>query len=201
MVAVLFLYALQFARLRKLPLVTGQRYIQALLEIPRKLQSVLKSSEDIRAVAEKYKDKKNFFFLGRGINYPVALEGSLKLKEIAYVHSEAYPGGEMKHGPLALISKGFPVVAIVTKNQLYEKMKSNVAEVRARGARTIIVATAGDEEIRELADDVIYVPETMELLQPLLNTVPLQLVAYYLAASLGREVDRPRNLAKSVTVE
>jgi len=201
MVAVLFLYALQFGRLRRLPLTPGQRYVHALIEIPRKLQEVLKQHEQIQAIADKYKDEKNFFFLGRGVNYPVALEGSLKLKEIAYVHSEAYPGGEMKHGPLALITKGSPVVAVVTKNQLYEKMKSNVAEVRARGARTIIVATDGDKEIHELADDVIYVPETMELLQPLLNTIPLQLLAYYVAVSLEREVDRPRNLAKSVTVE
>ncbi len=141
------------------------------------------------------------YFLGRGINYPIALEGALKLKEISYIHSEAYPGGEMKHGPIALLSKDFPVLAIMTKDQLYEKMRSNVEEVRARGARLLLIATEGDESAKSLADDIIYVPETMELLQPLVNTIPLQLFAYEIAVALGRDVDRPRNLAKSVTVE
>jgi glucosamine--fructose-6-phosphate aminotransferase (isomerizing) len=131
----------------------------------------------------------------------VALEGALKLKEISYIHSEAYPGGEMKHGPIALLSKDFPVVAIMTKNQLYDKMRSNIEEVRARGARVLLIATEGDEDAKLLSDDVIYVPETMELLEPLLNTIPLQLFAYHIAVALGRDVDRPRNLAKSVTVE
>ena len=139
--------------------------------------------------------------MGRGVNYPVALEGALKLKEISYIHAEGYAGGEMKHGPLALVSKDVPIVAILSKDQLYEKMKSSIQEVRARGARTLVIATVGDEEAKEVADDIIYVPDTMELLEPLLNTIPLQLFAYHIAVALGRDVDRPRNLAKSVTVE
>ncbi|MEK7162129.1 MAG: SIS domain-containing protein, partial [Patescibacteria group bacterium] len=129
------------------------------------------------------------------------LEGALKLKEISYIHCEAFAGGEMKHGPLALISKDVPVVAIMTQNSLYDKMKSNVQEAKARGARILAIATEGDIEVKEVADEVIYVPKTMELLEPLLNTIPLQLFAYHMAVILGRDVDRPRNLAKSVTVE
>ena len=140
-------------------------------------------------------------YLGRGINYPVAMEGSLKLKEITYIHSEAYPGGEMKHGSIALLSPEFPVFAIMTKNQLYDKMRSNAEEIKARQAPIILLATEGDESARELAEDVVFVPSTMELLEPLLNTLPLQLFAYHMAVALGRDVDRPRNLAKSVTVE
>ncbi len=201
MVAILTLYALQFGRLKRLTPATGQRILKALLEVPRKMNQVLNEREKIKQFALQYKDYKNMYFLGRGINYPIALEGSLKLKEIAYIHSEGYPGGEMKHGPIALLSKDFPVLAIMTKDQLYEKMRSNVEEVRARGARLLLIATEGDESAQLLADDVIYVPETMELLQPLINTLPLQIFAYEIAVALGRDVDRPRNLAKSVTVE
>jgi len=152
-------------------------------------------------MAEKYVTMKNCFFLGRGINFPVALEGSLKLKEITYIHSEAYPGGEMKHGPIALLSEDFPVFALMTKNQLYDKMRSNVEEIKARKAPIVLIATQGDEQAKELAQDIIYVPPTMELLEPLLNHIPLQLFAYHMAIYFGRDVDRPRNLAKSVTVE
>lgn len=201
MVAILLLYALQFGRLKRLTVATGQRLVQALAEIPRKMEEILATQKEIETIALKYKDYKDFFYLGRGINFPVALEGSLKLKEISYIHSEAYPGGEMKHGPIALLSSDFPVLAIMTKNQLYDKMRSNVEEVCARKAKIILIATKGDERAKELADDVIYVPETMELLEPLLNTLPLQLFAYTIAVALGRDVDRPRNLAKSVTVE
>lgn len=201
MVAILLLYALQFGRLKRVTLATGQRFLQALREIPEKMQTILDRAEDIRIVAEKYKTYRDFFFLGRGINYPVALEGSLKLKEISYIHSEAYPGGELKHGPLALLSPDFPVFGIMVKDQLYEKMRSNIEEVKARKAPIILLATDGDEKAKELADDVIFVPNTMELLEPLLHTIPLQLFAYYIAVALGRDVDRPRNLAKSVTVE
>jgi glucosamine--fructose-6-phosphate aminotransferase (isomerizing) len=201
MVAILLLYAIQFGRRKRISLATGQRLIHALLEIPGKMQSILQQSDEIKHIALKYAEVKNLFFLGRGINYPVALEGSLKLKEISYIHSEAYPGGEMKHGPIALLSDAFPVFAILTKDQLYDKMVSNIQEARARGARIILLATEGDTEAKELADDVIYVPSTMELLQPLLNSIPLQLFAYHVAVGLGRDVDRPRNLAKSVTVE
>jgi glutamine---fructose-6-phosphate transaminase (isomerizing) len=201
MVATLLLYAVQFGRLKRISLATGQRLLNALIEIPSKMKLILDQNDEIKKIALKYKDMENCFFLGRGNNFPVALEGSLKLKEISYIHSEAYPGGELKHGPIALLSEQFPVIAIMTKNQLYDKMRSNVEEVRARGAKTLILATEGDDGAKDLADDVIYVPPTMELLQPLLNTIPLQLFAYHIAVALERDVDRPRNLAKSVTVE
>jgi glucosamine--fructose-6-phosphate aminotransferase (isomerizing) len=201
MVAALLLCALQFGRLNKLTVATGQRLLAALQEIPEKMKVILQQSDKIKELAEKYKHSRDFFFLGRGINFPVALEGSLKLKEITYIHSEAYPGGEMKHGPIALLSPEFPVLAIMTKNQLYDKMCSNIEEVRARHAPIILVATEGDDKASELAQDIIYVPPTMEVLEPLLNVIPLQLFAYHLAVALGRDVDRPRNLAKSVTVE
>lgn len=201
MVAILLLYALEFGRLHHTTIATGQRILESLSEIPKKMNQILENSDKIKLLAKKYKNYPNFLFLGRGVNYPVALEGSLKLKECTYIHSEAYPGGEMKHGAIALLSEDFPVLAIMTKNQLYEKMKSNVEEIRARKSKIIIIATEGDEDVRELSDDIIYVPKTMELLEPLLNTIPLQLFAYHIATALGRDVDRPRNLAKSVTVE
>ncbi len=200
-IAILVLYALEFGRLKRVTLATGRRLLQALREIPAKMNSVLEQSDKIREIALKYKDAHNFFFIGRGINFPVALEGSLKLKEITYIHSEAYPGGELKHGPLALLSPQFPVFAIMTKDQLYEKMRSNIEEVRARKSPLILLATEGDAHAAELSDDVLYVPDTMELLEPLLHTIPMQLFAYHIAVALGRDVDRPRNLAKSVTVE
>lgn len=201
MIAILLLYALEFGRLKRVTLATGQRLLHALREIPGKMDMILDRADAVKAIAEKYKSSRDFFFLGRGINYPVALEGSLKLKEIAYVHSEAYPGGELKHGPLALLSPEFPVFGIMVKDQLYEKMRSNIEEVKARKAPIILLATDGDDSAKEITEDVLYVPNTMELLEPLLNTIPLQLFAYYVAVALGRDVDRPRNLAKSVTVE
>jgi len=201
MVAVALLYALQFGRARRVSHTTGVRILEALKEIPEKMKSILEQTDKIKELAEKYKDYEDMLFLGRGINYPVALEGSLKLKEISYIHSEAYPGGEMKHGAIALLSPDFPVLGIMTKNSLYDKMRSNIEEVRARGAKVILVATEGDEKAKELSDDVIFVPPTMELLEPLVNTVALQIFAYHTAVLLGKDVDRPRNLAKSVTVE
>lgn len=201
MIAILLLYALQFGRLKRVSLATGQRMVKAMLEIPEKMNLILERNDYIKQIADKYKDYNNCYFLGRGINYSVAREGSLKLKEISYVHSESYPGGEMKHGPIALLSPNFLVVGVMTKNQLYDKMRSNIEEVRARHSKVILIANDGDVSAKELADDVIYVPETMELLEPLLNTLPLQLFAYHIAVTLGRDVDRPRNLAKSVTVE
>ncbi|MEN9557754.1 MAG: hypothetical protein RL141_123 [Candidatus Parcubacteria bacterium] len=201
MVAVLMLYALQFGRLKHTTVATGQRMLQALLNIPANMQMVLQQSDAIKAIAKEYSRYHNILFLGRGVNYPVALEGALKLKEISYIHCEGFAGGEMKHGPLALVSTEVPIIALLTKNALYDKMKSNVQEAKARGARILAIATEGDEEIREVADEVIFVPKTMELLEPLLNTLPLQLLAYHTAVALNRDVDRPRNLAKSVTVE
>src|SRR5262249_23998157 len=159
--------------------------------IPEKMNIILKQNDEIKKLAEIYKNYQNILFMGRGVNYPVALEGALKLEEISYIHAEGLAGGALKHGPLALVSKDVPVVAILTKNQLYEKMKSSIQEVRARGARTLIIATEGDDEAKEVADDIIYVPKTMELLEPLLNTIPLQLLAYHIAVTLGRDVDRP----------
>jgi len=201
MVAILLLYALEFGRLKRVSPATGQRLLYALRDIPKKMQMILDQKDTIKKIADKYAHSQNFFYIGRGANYPVALEGSIKLKEITYIHSEAYPGGELKHGPLALLSENFPVMAIMTKDQLYDKMRSNIEEIRARKSPVILIATEGDEKAKELAEDVIYVPDTMELLEPLLNTIPLQLFAYYTAVALGRDVDRPRNLAKSVTVE
>ncbi|MBP6926666.1 MAG: SIS domain-containing protein, partial [Candidatus Pacebacteria bacterium] len=192
---------LQFGRQRRVAHATGERLLYAMRELPGKMRQVFEQNDHIKEIAEVMKEYKDALFIGRGINYPVALEGSLKLKEISYIHSEAYPGGEMKHGPIALLSKDFPVVAIMTKNQLYDKMRSNIEESRARGAKIILIATEGDEQAKELSDHVIYVPQTMELLEPLVNTIALQLLAYHTAVLLGRDVDRPRNLAKSVTVE
>ncbi|MFH1789564.1 MAG: glutamine--fructose-6-phosphate transaminase (isomerizing) [bacterium] len=201
MIAIMILLALQFGRLKRISLATGQRLLQSLLEIPAKMNEALKQDKEIERIVEKYKNYRNFLYLGRGINYPVAMEGSLKLKEVSYIHSEAYPTGEMKHGPIALLSPDFPVIALMTKNQLYEKNRSNIEEVKARKTPTLLISTLGDESAKEICNDVIYVPDTMELLEPLLNTIPLQLFAYHMAVALGKDVDRPRNLAKSVTVE
>ncbi|PJC53108.1 MAG: glutamine--fructose-6-phosphate transaminase (isomerizing) [Candidatus Magasanikbacteria bacterium CG_4_9_14_0_2_um_filter_41_10] len=201
MVAILLLYALEFGRLKRVSPATGQRLLYALREISGKMQMILERKDEIKRIAEKYAHYTDFFYIGRGSNFPVALEGSIKLKEITYIHSEAYPGGELKHGPLALLSPEFPVMAIMTKDQLYDKMRSNIEEIRARKSPIVLIATDGDAGAKELSDDVMYVPDTMELLQPLLNTIPLQLFAYYTAVALGKDVDRPRNLAKSVTVE
>ncbi len=201
MSAVLILYALQFGRQRRVSVATGHRLLEALEAVPNKIKEVLAQTDQIKAAAERFVQYKNCFFIGRGINFPIALEGAIKLKEISYIHAEAYAGGEMKHGPIALLSPEFPVVAVMTKDQLYDKMRSNVEEVRARKAKVLVIATAGDEAARELADDIIFVPETMELLQPLVTVTALQLFAYHAAVALGRDVDRPRNLAKSVTVE
>lgn len=200
-IAVLLLYAIEFGRNRRLSLATGKRLLEAMLDIPEKMKSIFSQSDKIAALAKKYARYEDFYFLGRGINCVVALEGSLKLKEISYRHSEAYPAGELKHGPIALVSENFPVFSILTNNQLFEKMLSNTEEIKARKAPIIALATDGDERVKDVTSDVIFVPPTMELLEPLLNTIPLQLFAYYVAVELGRDVDRPRNLAKSVTVE
>jgi glucosamine--fructose-6-phosphate aminotransferase (isomerizing) len=201
MVAVLILYALQFGRSRRLGLVQGQEIVRALLNIPEQMKKVLEQSSKIQEIAFAYRQTRDMLFLGRGIQFPVALEGSLKLKEISYIHSEGLPGGEMKHGPIALLSPEFPVFGIMTQNHLYEKMRSNIEEVRARKAPVILIATEGDEEARRLSEHIIYIPKTLELVEPFLTTMVLQLFAYHMAVILGRDVDRPRNLAKSVTVE
>ena len=177
------------------------RWFKALRHLPSALQAVLALEPQVIAWSEIFARKENALFLGRGLHYPIALEGALKLKEISYIHAEAYPAGEMKHGPIALIDEHLPVVVLATKGPLYEKTLSNIQEVRARGGKVIAIATEGDEEIPRLAQDVIYVPEVHPLLAPIVSVVPLQLLAYEIAVLLGRDVDQPRNLAKSVTVE
>ncbi|MCX6778754.1 MAG: glutamine--fructose-6-phosphate transaminase (isomerizing) [Candidatus Magasanikbacteria bacterium] len=200
-VAILMVLALQLGRLTHLPLATGKLIIKSILEIPAKMQEIIKQNEVIKNIAEKYKAYEDFYFIGRGINAPIALEGALKLKEISYVHAEGMPSGELKHGPIALIDDKCPVMAIVTKDSLYEKMVSNVEEIKARHGKLILIATEGDEDVKKLSDDIIYIPKTSEMLSPLLTVVPMQLFAYHMAVLRGKDVDRPRNLAKSVTVE
>lgn len=176
-------------------------FISEMNAIPDRITRVLERSDSIRTAVAKYVDRENWLFLGRGANYPVALEGALKLKEISYIHAEGMPAAEMKHGPIALIDKGMPVVFIATRNSQYEKVLANISEVRSRGGHVIAVATEGDEEIRSMAEEVFYVPQTIEALQPVVNVIPLQLLAYHAAVLRGKDVDKPRNLAKSVTVE
>ncbi|MBI5023152.1 MAG: glutamine--fructose-6-phosphate transaminase (isomerizing) [Candidatus Magasanikbacteria bacterium] len=199
--AILVLLGLQLGRQRRISLVKGQQIIEEIKQIPEKMKKILAQSEDIKKIAEKYQDYEHMFFLGRGINYPLAMEGALKLKEISYIHAEGYPAGEMKHGPIALIDEKCPVFGIMTKDSLYDKTRSNIEEIRARKGKVILLATEGDEEASRLAEDVIFVPSTMEMLEPFLNVLPLQLFAYHMAVLRGKDVDRPRNLAKSVTVE
>jgi glucosamine--fructose-6-phosphate aminotransferase (isomerizing) len=169
--------------------------------IPHKIESLLKHEKHIEELAHKYYKSQDFLFLGRGVHYPVALEGALKLKEISYIHAEGYPAGEMKHGPIALIDENMPVVSIATHTPVYEKVVSNLQEVKARDGKLIVICDEGDEDIRKLADDVIEIPRTVESLQPILSVIPTQLLAYYIALRRGCDVDQPRNLAKSVTVE
>lgn len=175
--------------------------LEELEKIPKKIKTILTQSAKLEKLADKYKDYENFLFVGRRYNYPVALEGALKLKEISYIHAEGYGAGEMKHGPIAMISKNFPTMAIVPQNSVSEKMFSNLEEIKARNGPIFAIATEEDEKILELADDVFYIPKTIELFEPLLTVVPLQLLAYYIGTKRGFDVDKPRNLAKSVTVE
>ncbi|GAB6169046.1 glutamine--fructose-6-phosphate transaminase (isomerizing) [Clostridium carnis] len=174
---------------------------EELLSLPDKVTEIISRKEELQKFASKNYMDKDMFFLGRGVDYAVALEGSLKLKEISYIHSEAYAGGELKHGPIALIEKGTPVVSLLTEEKLKDKMISNIREVITRGARVLAVAIDGDKEAREVSEDIIYIPKTNSILSPVLSVVPLQLIAYYIAKQKGCDVDKPRNLAKSVTVE
>jgi len=178
-----------------------QELMIAMDRIPDQVQGVLGQSDLIKEATGRYVNRDNWLFLGRGLNYPVALEGALKLKEISYIHAEGMPAAEMKHGPIALIDEGMPVVVVATRNSQYEKVLSNIEEVRSRGGHVIAVATEGDEAIRETCEEVFWVPDVPEPLQPLLTVVPLQLLAYHAAVMRGKDVDKPRNLAKSVTVE
>jgi len=200
-VTILALLAIYMGRMNHLSALKGSKYIKALAEIPGKVQQILAHSESIREIAQSIKDSSNALYLGRGLNYPVALEGALKLKEISYIHAEGYPAAEMKHGPIALIDKNMPVIAIAIQDPLYDKIYSNLQEVRARKARLICIASEGDTELAKISENVIYIPDTIPILQPLLTVIPLQLLAYHVADLRGVDVDQPRNLAKSVTVE
>jgi len=198
----LFLLALYLARTRE---AIGQKEVKGLLEdllkIPHQVQEVLDLNPEIEALSKRYMNARDFLYLGRGVNYPIALEGALKLKEISYVHAEGYPAGEMKHGPIALIDEEMPVVVLAPQSKTYEKILSNVEEVRAREGRIIALANPSNKEVASKARDVLFIPETHHLLTPILLTVPLQLLAYNIAVLKGTDVDQPRNLAKSVTVE
>ncbi|MCX8014630.1 MAG: SIS domain-containing protein, partial [candidate division WOR-3 bacterium] len=203
-VAVLTLLSLFLAQKRNTIERTEQiAIINALCEIPSKVQVILEQQSEIKKIAEQYYQFNNFLYLGRGVNFPVALEGALKLKEISYIHAEGYPAAEMKHGPIALIDNNMPVVVIATDTDdlIYQKVISNIEEVRARGGNIIAIATEGNEQIKKLAQTVIYVPKTRGYLTPIINVIPLQLLAYHIAVLRGCDVDKPRHLAKSVTVE
>ncbi len=199
--AVFTLLAIYLGRMRNLSQAEGIKIAKAMTKIPQQIESILANSDKIKELAKKYASAKNFIYLGRGYNFPVALEGALKLKEISYIHAEGYPSAEMKHGPIALIDENMPVVFIATKDEIYDKVKSNIEEVRARKGKIIAIANEGDDDIHNYATDVIYIPKTMSMLTPALAVVPLQLLAYYAALARGCDVDKPRNLAKSVTVE
>ncbi|MDP6796987.1 MAG: glutamine--fructose-6-phosphate transaminase (isomerizing) [Candidatus Krumholzibacteria bacterium] len=200
-VTVLAILTLLLGRKRGMSLSQGQEMVQELKAIPDKVSQILKKDEEIREIAEIYADVNNFLYLGRGINYPVALEGALKLKEISYIHAEGYPAAEMKHGPIALIDENMPVVFVSPRGGSSRKILGNMEEVRARGGRIIAVTNEGDQNAAALADHVISIPETVDFLSPLLTVIPLQLLAYHIAVIRGCDVDQPRNLAKSVTVE
>lgn len=200
-VTVLALLTVLFGRRRSMTMARGDRIVRELSNLPNKAEQILQDTSLIEEIADLYGDRRNFLYLGRGYNYPVALEGALKLKEISYIHAEGYPAAEMKHGPIALIDENMPVVFIATKDKSYDKILSNMEEVRARGGKIIAVATEGDKTIQKLADHVLHIPETEYFLNPILASIPLQLLAYYIAVKRGCNVDQPRNLAKSVTVE
>jgi glucosamine--fructose-6-phosphate aminotransferase (isomerizing) len=198
----LFLLAIRLGLSREtLAAEEAKNLLESLAKVPHQAQKVLELNEEIVALSKKYMNARDFLYLGRGVNYPIALEGALKLKEISYIHAEGYPAGEMKHGPIALIDEEVPVVVLAPKGKTYEKILSNIEEVRARGGKVIALANPGSEEIVSKAKDVLWVPESHHLLMPILFNIPLQLLAYNIAVLKGTDVDQPRNLAKSVTVE
>ena len=200
-IVVLVLIALFLGRSRSLSVADGKKLVKTLGQLPKQAREVLSRHKAVAQIAKKYAAMQNAFYIGRNYQCPVAYEGALKLKEISYVHAEGYGAGEMKHGPLALIDSSFPTVALAPKDSLYEKICSNIAEIRARGGKVIAVTTDGNDAIKKISDDVIFVPKTHEALQPILTTIPLQLFAYSVAKERGLPIDKPRNLAKSVTVE
>ena len=200
--AVIAMMALKIAKEKRT--ITTEKYTSLLFEldsIPEKVEALLKSAEEIKTIAQKYKDANSALFLGRGYNFPIALEGALKLKEISYIHAEGYPAAEMKHGPIALVDENLPVVFVATKDSYHEKIVSNIQEIKARKGKVIAVVTEGDDVIPAMADDVYFVPPADEILAPLISCIPLQLLSYYVGIAKGVDVDKPRNLAKSVTVE
>jgi glucosamine--fructose-6-phosphate aminotransferase (isomerizing) len=198
---VLSLITLMIARARGMKKEEALLLTREMAQLPEKVERVLANIDTMKAVAEEFKDAPNVLYLGRGSNFPVALEGALKLKEISYIHAEGYPAAEMKHGPIALIDNRMPVVFVVPKDAIYEKVISNIQEVRARKGRVIAIANEDDTEIEHLAEFVIRVPRTYGYFGPIVNVIPLQLLAYHIAVARGCNVDQPRNLAKSVTVE
>jgi len=200
-IVALALFTLYLGRRRSLSILQGREIVQALQRLPEQVETVLAKQPEIEALAERFTRAMNVLYLGRGFNFPVALEGALKLKEISYIHAEGYPAAEMKHGPIALIDELMPVVFIAPQDAVYVKIMSNIEEVRARGGRVVAVVTEGDTAIRKLADHALEIPKTLDMLTPVLASVPLQLFAYHIAVRRGCNVDQPRNLAKSVTVE
>jgi glucosamine--fructose-6-phosphate aminotransferase (isomerizing) len=200
-ITVLYLFTLYLMELKRLSSPAHPSMIKAIQSIPEQIQRILDQEEEIVNLARIYKNHENALYLGRGYNYPVALEGALKLKEISYIHAEGYPAAEMKHGPIALINKDMPVVFIATKDSVYGKILNNIEEVKSRGGKVIVIATEGDEQVAQKADHVFYIPKTSDCLTPILSVIPLQLLAYHMAVMRECDVDKPRNLAKSVTVE
>jgi glucosamine--fructose-6-phosphate aminotransferase (isomerizing) len=200
-IVALALFTLYLGRRRSLSVLQGREIVQALQRLPEQVETVLAKQPEIEALAERFTRAMNVLYLGRGFNFPVALEGALKLKEISYIHAEGYPAAEMKHGPIALIDELMPVVFIAPQDAVYAKIMSNIEEVRARGGRVVAVVTEGETAIRKLADHAFEIPKTLDMLTPVLASVPLQLFAYHIAVRRGCNVDQPRNLAKSVTVE
>ncbi len=198
---VLALLAILLGRKKDISSSIGLKYIEELKKIPSKIEDILENNLKIGKIVDKYIDYKNFIFTARGYNYPNAMEGALKLKEISYIHAEGYSSAEMKHGPLALIDENMPVVAICVKDDLRNKVISNIEEIKSRNGKLIIIATEGDNELQKYSEDIIYIPKTIDIFYPLLTIIPLQLLAYYFAVKKGKNVDKPRNLAKSVTVE
>ena len=200
-VIALALLTLKLGRLREMSVVKGRQIAQAMLELPEQIQSILDRAGEIEAIAEQFKNATNFLYLGRGYNFPVALEGALKLKEISYIHAEGYPAAEMKHGPIALIDENMPVVFVAPHDSVFDKIVSNIQEVKARGGKVIAITSQNEPVLEKLIDYEIRIPQTEDMLYPILSVIPLQLLAYYIAVKRGLNVDQPRNLAKSVTVE
>lgn len=200
-IAILALFTVLFGRQRQMSMVMGKRILEEMNTIPNKIKSIVKQNDKIKKIAKKYYKSRNILFMGRKYNYPTAIEGALKLKELSYIHAEGLPSGEMKHGSIAMIDKDFPSIFIAPKDSVYEKNISNIEEIKARSGPVIAITTEGNRELKKQVDEIFYIPKTLEMLTPILATVPLQLFAYYMALLNNKDVDKPRNLAKSVTVE